>query len=122
MPRYFAAADALLATLRREPVFALTIPSKVQSYLACGRPILGSLDGEGARVVAEAEAGLVGAAEDGAALAANAGKLCDMPTRDRDRLGENGRRYFERHFDSTGLVDRLENWMAEVTEGRRCAA
>ncbi|MBL9093713.1 MAG: glycosyltransferase family 4 protein [Planctomycetaceae bacterium] len=122
MPRYFAAADALLATLRREPVFALTIPSKVQSYLACGRPILGSLDGEGARVVVEAEAGLVGAAEDGAALAANAGKLCDMPTRDRDRLGENGRRYFERHFDSTGLVDRLENWMAEVTEGRRCAA
>jgi hypothetical protein len=42
------AADALLVTLGSAPLFALTIPSKVQSYLAAGRPIVGALDGEGA--------------------------------------------------------------------------
>ncbi len=54
MPRFFALADALLVTLKPEPIFALTIPSKVQAYLACGRPIVAALDGEGARVVREA--------------------------------------------------------------------
>ena len=58
MPRYFALADALLVTLRNQPIFSLTIPAKVQSYLACGKPIIAALDGEGARVVQEAGAGL----------------------------------------------------------------
>src|SRR5262249_27745719 len=56
MPRLFAQADVLLATLRREPIFAYTIPSKIQSYLACGRPIIAAMDGEGGRIVREAGA------------------------------------------------------------------
>ncbi len=58
MPRYFSLADALLVSLRRDPAFALTVPTKLQSYLACGRPVLAALDGEGARIVEEAQAGL----------------------------------------------------------------
>jgi colanic acid biosynthesis glycosyl transferase WcaI len=54
MPRLFAGVDALLVTLRRDPVLALTIPAKLQSYLACAKPIIGALDGEGAAVIAEA--------------------------------------------------------------------
>ncbi|HWR26537.1 MAG TPA: glycosyltransferase family 4 protein, partial [candidate division Zixibacteria bacterium] len=48
MPRFFALADALLVTLKKEPIFSLTIPSKVQSYLACAKPVIAALDGEGA--------------------------------------------------------------------------
>lgn len=47
MPRFFALADALLVTLKKETIFALTIPSKIQSYLACAKPIIAVLDGEG---------------------------------------------------------------------------
>lgn len=122
MPHYFAAADVLLATLKREPVFALTIPSKIQSYLACGRPILAALDGEGARVIVEAEAGVVGPADDSQSLARNALKLRAMSSEARAMLGRNGRAYFDAHFDSASLLDQLEGWMTEVTEERRCAA
>ena len=45
MPRYFALADAMLVTMLRDPVFALTVPSKVQSYLACAKPIISAADG-----------------------------------------------------------------------------
>ena len=57
MPYFFALSEALLVTLRQDPIFALTIPSKIQSYLACGRPVIAALDGEGARVVDQAGAG-----------------------------------------------------------------
>ncbi len=122
MPRYYAAADALLVSLKREPIFALTIPSKVQSYLACGKPILASLDGEGARIVAESGAGIVAPAEDSAALARAALELFSRSEVQLAQMGAHGREYFERHFDRDRLLGRLESWMSEVTEDRRCAA
>jgi colanic acid biosynthesis glycosyl transferase WcaI len=57
MPRFFSLADGLLVTLRSSPVFSFTVPSKVQSYLACGRPIIASLDGEGARIIKNSGSG-----------------------------------------------------------------
>jgi glycosyltransferase involved in cell wall biosynthesis len=50
MPQFFALADVLLVSLADEPIFAVTIPSKVQSYLACAKPIVAALNGEGATV------------------------------------------------------------------------
>jgi colanic acid biosynthesis glycosyl transferase WcaI len=114
MPRFFALADALLVTLKKEPIFALTIPAKVQSYLACGRPILAALDGEGARVVQEAGAGLAGPAGDPAALAANALALYRLSNSQRQALGHKGRVYFEAHFERQILLDRLEGLMQRV--------
>ncbi len=69
MPRFFALSDALLVTLRKEPIFALTIPSKVQSYLACAKPIIAALDGEGSRIIDEAGTGITCGAENPNALA-----------------------------------------------------
>ncbi len=120
MPPLFARADALLVTLRNEPVFALTIPSKLQSYLACGRPILAALDGEGARVVRESGAGVAVRAGDARALAAAALELARMPRAEREAMGERGRRYFERHFERELLLARLEGWMADLVAGRAC--
>ncbi|MCH8830481.1 MAG: glycosyltransferase family 4 protein, partial [Planctomycetes bacterium] len=108
MPGYFAAADALLCTLKREPIFSLTIPSKLQSYLACGKPILAALDGVGATIVAESHSGLTGPAEDAAALAENAVRLFEMSQPERDALGKAGRDYFQQHFERERLLDRLE--------------
>src|SRR5436190_1980066 len=69
MARYFAHADVLLATLRRDPVFSYTIPARIQSYLACGKPLIAALEGEGARIVEEAGAGWIARPEDPQALA-----------------------------------------------------
>lgn len=112
MPRFHAAADALLVSLRADPLFALTIPSKVQSYLAAGVPIVGMLDGEGARVIREAGAGLTCASGDGRGLADAVARLADMSPQERAALGEAGLRYGRRHFDFDTLVARLEALMA----------
>ncbi len=123
MPEWFARADVLLVTLKSDPIFALTIPSKIQSYMACGRPILAALDGEGARVVKEACAGLVVSAEDAAALAEAVLHMSNMPLSEREMLGQNGRRYFLQEFDRDTLLARLDSWMKElVREESKCAS
>lgn len=118
MPRYFALADALLVTLKRDEIFSLTVPGKVQSYLACGRPVIAALDGEGARVIEESGAGLTAPAEDAAALAAAVLELYEMPPEERKALGRRGRIYFEEHFEREMLLDRLEGWMNELVGGK----
>lgn len=116
MPRYFSLADAMLVTLKKEPIFALTIPSKVQSYLACGRPIIAALDGEGARVIREAGAGVAAPAEDDAGLAEAVLRMYRMEKDEREQLGANGLRYFRDNFERTMLLDRLEGWLHEMKE------
>lgn len=120
MPRYFALADVLLVTLLEQPIFALTIPSKVQSYLACGKPIVAALGGEGARIIREAEAGLTPPPEDPRALANSVLAMYNMPAEVRRAMGLRGRIYFETHFERMLLLERLDLWMNEV-KGERMA-
>ncbi|MDQ2697035.1 MAG: glycosyltransferase family 4 protein, partial [Pseudomonadota bacterium] len=122
MPYYFALADVLLVTLRNDPIFALTIPSKVQSYLACAKPIVAALDGEGARVVTDSGAGIAVPAGNASALAEAVLRLYRQPPEQRRRMGECGRTYFDKNFEREMLIDRLESWMLEVTEGNACAS
>ncbi len=122
MPRYFSLADALLVTLRRDPIFALTVPSKVQSYLACGRPIVAALDGEGAAVIEQSGAGLVCAAEDADGLAQSILTLYRMPREGREAMGAKGRQYYEATFERGRLLDQLEGWMQELAGARPCAS
>jgi colanic acid biosynthesis glycosyl transferase WcaI len=122
MPQWFAQADVLLVSLRKDPIFALTIPSKIQSYMACGRPILASLEGEGARIVEEAQAGIVVPPEDASALAKAVLQIALMPASERETLGQNGRHYFLQEFERDTLLARLDTWMNElVREVRKCA-
>lgn len=116
MPGYFAAADALLVTLRPDPVFALTIPSKIQSYLAAGKPIIGALDGEGARIIYESGGGYACPAGDSAALAKLVLRLAAMTRTERATMGAHGLAWFEEHFERNRLLDRLEGWMHELTD------
>jgi colanic acid biosynthesis glycosyl transferase WcaI len=113
MPGFFALADVLLVTLKKDPVFAVTIPSKIQSYLACGRPIVAAVDGEGARVIAESGGGLTVPAGDAEALAGVVLKMYAMPKPDLQKMGQLSRKYFERHFERSNLLDKLDHWIVE---------
>lgn len=114
MPHYFAVADLLLVTLKQNPIFALTIPSKIQSYLACGKPILAAIDGEAARIIEESGAGIAVAAENTEELAGAVLKLYQLSKDELEEIGFLGRQYFEQHFESKKLVCQLENWMLEL--------
>ena len=108
MERFYADADALLVSLKSDPLFAMTVPSKVQSYLAAGIPLLAMLDGEGARIVRDAGAGLTCAAGDSAGLVRSVEALMNLPAEQRQRMGQAGCEYNRREFDFHQLVDRLE--------------
>jgi glycosyltransferase involved in cell wall biosynthesis len=108
MPKYFSCADALLVSLKKDPIFAHTIPSKIQSYLACGKPVLTSLDGEGSRIIEEANAGFTSPSEDPLALATVIKKFIKLTNEEQKLLGKNARLYFNNEFERELLVDKLE--------------
>lgn len=107
MPGLLGKASVLLVTLADQPIFEQTVPSKLQAYLAIGRPILASLNGEGARMVEEAGAGLTAPAESAERLARAILELYRMTPDERVQMGNNGRQYFKEHFDQDVLIDQL---------------
>lgn len=114
MPSFMRGAHALLVSLRRDPVFSLTIPGKVQAYLTTGVPVLGMLDGEGARVISESGAGFICPAGNGIALAQRVRNLADLPFEARVAMGRRGREYCRNHFDREALISSLEACMEEL--------
>lgn len=116
MPSFYRRADALLVTLKDEPIFAMTIPGKLQTYLMAGVPILGMLNGEGSRVIETAEAGLVCAAGDHEALSVAVLKMRSLPVTERIAMGSRGTDFGRREFDRIRLMDRLEHWLMTVSK------
>ena len=104
MPTLMRQASILLVSLTGHPIFSLTVPNKIQAYLAVGRPIIASLNGEGARIVNEARAGLSVPAEDAEGLALAILKMYRMTDGERLQLGENGRAFFKKNFDEKTLT------------------
>lgn len=114
MPAYFAAADALVVMLKRSPLFAITVPSKVQSYLACGRPLIAALEGSGAEVVAESGAGLVCEPEDPQALVDAVLSLYAMTVEERSRMAVSAREYYEYTFSRIRVMDQLDTILRDL--------
>jgi glycosyltransferase involved in cell wall biosynthesis len=115
MPDFYASADALLVSLKANPVFAMTIPGKVQSYMAAGKPVLTMLSGEGSRVVEEANCGYVAKSGDVEVLAKNIMHMTTLSQNDLAVLGENAKRYADKEFDRDKLITQLEDWFLELS-------
>ncbi|MCF6265680.1 MAG: glycosyltransferase family 4 protein [Desulfuromusa sp.] len=116
MPEFYATADILLATLRESPVFSMTIPAKVQSYMTAGKPILTMLSGEGSRVVSEAECGLIADSGDYKGLARNITIMTCMTKASLMTLGYNARVYAGKEFDRDTLIAQLEDWFVDAIQ------
>jgi colanic acid biosynthesis glycosyl transferase WcaI len=114
MPSFFAHADALLVSLARQKIFSMTIPGKLQSYLAAGLPVVGMLDGEGADVIKRAGAGLVCDSGDGGSLSKIVTEMAAMGPAARQAMGASGRRFCHLEFDRNRQMDRLEGWLFEL--------
>ena len=114
MPSFYAHAGALLVSLKKDPVFSMTIPGKVQSYLMAGFPIVALLDGEGARVIKEANVGYVQPAGDANGLAESVLKMTKLSTKERKQFGLNGRAYANKEFSKELAIDRLEAFLQEA--------
>jgi len=108
VPKYQSLADATIVALSKSPLFEYGIPAKVYSYMPAGKPILGAMDGEGKRLINKlAACGICVDSGDIDALASAIIKLYKMNDADRKKMGDNGFRYYKRHFDREKNLQRL---------------
>lgn len=116
MPGFFAQADALIVSLRDNDIFRLTVPYKVQCYMACGRPVLAVISGEGARVVEESTGGLGVPPGDPERLAQAIRQLMAMPPEARQDMGRRARAFYEANYSRERVYGNLETWLREAAE------
>ncbi len=112
----YRAADVCLVPLRAVPLFRSFIPSKMFEILACGRPILASLEGEAAEILAASGAAVVVPPEDVEALARELARLAADPAARAD-LAARGRPYVAEHFDRRALAARYLQTLEAVARG-----
>lgn len=117
MPEFYAKADAMLVTLKADPVLSLTLPGKVQSYIAVGKPIIGAIDGETAEVIKASECGYCGKADDSDELVKNI-KLF-MESTEKEQMGLNARAFYEQYFARDKFMDKLIMEALSITDKDR---
>jgi glycosyltransferase involved in cell wall biosynthesis len=106
MPAYYAKADAMMVTLTDDPFIGMTLPAKVQSYMAAGKPVLAAANGEIPQVLAAAKCGFCAPAGDAKAFADAVRQFLDCPA--PTVLGKNARTYYEDHFTKEKFMNTLE--------------
>lgn len=109
MPKYYAMADAMLVTMKKDPVISMTLPGKVQSYMAAGKPIIGAIDGETAEIINTAECGICSPAEDAEKLAENIRLF--VTNRTDSQMDIHSRSFYNKYFIQQMFMDRLELYM-----------
>jgi glycosyltransferase involved in cell wall biosynthesis len=100
-----AAADVLLVHLADDPLFEITIPSKIQFYLAMGKPILIGMKGEAAKLVSSAGAGVTVPPEDIEAIARAMIELSQQPAENLRAMGEKGKSFYERRLSVSAAIE-----------------
>jgi len=107
-------SDVLLVHLKRNPLFRITIPSKIQTYLCVGKPILAALEGDAANLVMEAKAGIVCSPENPKEIAECAVKFFEMPEYERLEIGKNSQRFYYKELSVKKAVQKFEEVFTKV--------
>ena len=115
---WLEAADCLLVHLKADPLFAITIPSKTQAYMAAGRPIIMAVEGDAADLVRQSSGGIVVPPEDSRALAAAVLDMAGLPVADREKLGADVRRFYEDHLSFGHGSQAFASLLASVSQNR----
>ena len=121
MSSFFKHADALLVSLKNTPIFGMTIPAKIQTYLSTGIPIIAMLNGEGAKIIEKAQAGMTCPAGNYHQLATIILKMSQLPSAERQCMGRNGKIFNDMTFNREKLVGQLEEWLATTKYNKRTA-
>ena len=113
VPKFTTLADALLISLSDSPDLGLTVPGKLASYMAAGKPVVASMNGAGYAAVQESGGGLVSPACDQHALAGNLLQLYRMDAAQRAQLGARAKAYYQAHYHRAELLRQLETFILQ---------
>lgn len=111
---YMKAADCLLVHLRDNPLFAITMPSKIQSYLLAGKPILVAMHGEAAELVQHAGAGVISPPEDAERIASAVLQIAEMSDQERELMGKAGQDFYWREMSMDNGVAKFADVFTNV--------
>jgi glycosyltransferase involved in cell wall biosynthesis len=114
MPKYYSIADAMLITLKDNKTLSYTLPGKVQSYMAAGKPIIGSINGETRKVIDDSGCGLCCDAENYQELASIIIQFCNSDN--KGRMAENSYNYYNRNFSKDRFITVLENTLIKLED------
>lgn len=115
MKDFFAMADGMLVTMKKNDVLSMTVPGKVQSYMAAGRCLIGAIGGETASLIERASCGLCVNPEDGEALAMAIRELMEAPEK-MTVYGQNARAYYKEYFQKEAFLDTLESTLRNACQ------
>ena len=112
MPYYYSMADAMLVLLTSDKNISRTLPSKVQTYMAAGKPILAAANGETPQIISQANCGYCAKAEDSSDFAQVVERFLNNP--DKAQLGINSRLFYDQHFTKKMFMDKLETELTKA--------
>jgi len=116
MPIFMARADVLMVSLKDELCFNLTVPAKIQFYMAQAKPILAMLNGDGADIIHDAQCGLAVSAGDSIAFASAVEELAEMQASELSVLSENAKNYYAKHFEKEHRIQQLCELIIQLTK------
>lgn len=107
MPRFYRMADAMLITLRNNKTLSYTLPGKVQTYMATGKPIIGSINGETRRIIEQSHCGLCCDAENYKELADLILKFCS--SNEKEQMAANAQKFYFENYSKERFMRLLED-------------
>lgn len=112
IPKYTHIADAFIGCLVKSDLLEATIPAKVMSYIASGRPLLLAMDGEVQELVnTTIQCGYAGSTEDAELLAQNTQKLFKLSADKRADMGNRAKKYHFKHYERNLVLNKLHTFM-----------
>jgi glycosyltransferase involved in cell wall biosynthesis len=108
IPEYLAASDFAFLSLSDNSIYNMTIPAKLQSYMACGIPILAAVNGESSYLIKESKSGFSCPSGDFQSLVKLIFHIINLSEYHINDLGKNGRIYSEKHFNKKMLLDKID--------------
>ena len=113
IPELLAACDATFLSFMETKLFEMTIPAKLQSYMACGMPVIAAAGGESKRVIEEAKCGMCSPCGDENALVQSINRMMKCTKNDMIQMGDNSTNYFMEHFEKQKLMDAVDKYFKE---------
>ena len=114
MPSFFMHADALLVTLKDEPIFAMTILGKLQSYLASGIPIDGMINGEVYALINDNKVGKYIVSGSPSGLASAVMEMVAIPILKRSEMAARGKALYKNEFSRDILIEKFEKILSSL--------
>ena len=100
IPSIVSKADSLFLSLKSDVIFSKTVPAKLQTYMALGKPIIGVLEGEGAKLIVDSDCGIVEENYNYEELAKKINSFASKNSSELNKKGENAKKYYSKHFSS----------------------